>query len=94
MSRISGDIKWMPLSNQGFNYILLATYEISNYVISITIQKVNAVTIAEVLLDGVVSQFDPPKSSIIDENRTLSADVLMHIYHTLNVSIESWILEK
>ena len=24
-SRISADIKWMPLSNQGFNYILFAT---------------------------------------------------------------------
>ena len=28
MSRISADIKWMPLSNQGFNYILFATCEI------------------------------------------------------------------
>ena len=28
MSRISADIKWMPLSNQGFNYILFGTCEI------------------------------------------------------------------
>ena len=27
MSRISADIKWMPLSNQVFNYILFATCE-------------------------------------------------------------------
>ena len=47
MSRISADIKWMPLSNQGFNYILFATCEISNYVIGIHIQKANAVTIAK-----------------------------------------------
>ena len=51
MSRISADIKWMPLSNQGFNYILFTTCEISNYVIGITIQKTNAVTIAEALLN-------------------------------------------
>ena len=25
MSRISADINWMPLSNQGFNYVLFAT---------------------------------------------------------------------
>ena len=37
MSRISADIKWMPLSNQGFNDILFATCKISNYVIGIPI---------------------------------------------------------
>ena len=41
----------MPLSNQGFNHILFAAYEISNYVIGIPIQKGNAVTIAEALTE-------------------------------------------
>ena len=76
MSRISADIKWMPLSNQGLNYILFATYEISNYVIGMPIQKANMVTIADVLLNRVVYQFSPPKTLIIDEDRTLSADGL------------------
>ena len=75
--RISPDIKWMPLSNQGFNYILFATCEISNYVIGIPIQKSNAVTITEAFLNRVVYQ--SPKILRIDEDRTPSADVLMHI---------------
>ena len=79
MSRILADIKWMPLSNQGFNYILFATCEISNYVIGIPIQKANAVTIAEALLIRIVYQFGLPKPIIIDEDRTLSAYALMHI---------------
>ena len=33
----------------------------------------------------VVYQFGPPKTLIIDEDRTLSADVLMHIYSFLNI---------
>ena len=37
----------MPLSHQGFNYILFATCEISNFRIGIPIQKANAVTIAK-----------------------------------------------
>ena len=85
MSKISADIKWMPLSNQGFNYILFATCEILNYVIGIPIQKANGVTIAKALLNRVVYQFGPPKMLIIDEDRTFSADVLMHIYNTLNI---------
>ena len=46
MSRILADIKWMPLSNQGFNYILFATCKISNCMIDIHIQRANVVTIA------------------------------------------------
>ena len=85
MARISSDVKWMPLSHQGFNYILFATCEISNYMIGIPIQKGNAVFIAEALLNRVVYQFGPYKTLIIDEDRTLSADALMHIYNTLNI---------
>ena len=39
-------------------------------------QKANAVTM---LLKRVVYQFNPPKNLIIDEDRTLSANVLMHM---------------
>ena len=75
----------MPLSNQGFTYILFATYEISNYVIGICIQKANAVNFAETLLNRVVYQFGTPKTLIINEDRTPTAEVLMHIYSTLNI---------
>ena len=37
------------------------------------------------MLNRVVYQFGPPKTLIIDEDRTLSADVLIHIYNTLNI---------
>ena len=61
----------MPLSNQGFNYILFATFVISNYVTG-----------------RVVFQFGPPKTLIIDEDRTLSADISMHIYNTLIIRLQ------
>ena len=50
MSRISADIKWMPLSNQGFNYILFATCEISERDWH-TYTLANAATITEALLN-------------------------------------------
>ena len=75
MSRISAYIKWMPLSNQGFNYNLFATCEISNYVICIPIQRANAVAIAEAVVNRVVYQFGPPTPLITDEDMTLSANV-------------------
>ena len=75
----------MPSSNQDFHNILFAVCEISYYVIGIPMQRTNAVTIAEALLNRVVYQFVPPKIHILVKDATLSADVLMHIYNTLNI---------
>ena len=85
MFRISAAIKWMLLSKQGLDYILFVTCGISNNVIDIPVQKANAVTTAEALLNRVVYQFGLPKTLIIDRNKALYADVLMHIYNTLHI---------
>ena len=53
--------------------------------IGIPIQKANAATIAEALLNRGVYQFDSPKTLVSAEDRTLSANVLMQIYNTLNI---------
>ena len=53
--------------------------------IGIPIQEANAVNIVEALLNRIVYQFGPPKSLITDEDRTFSADVLLHIYNTLKM---------
>ena len=78
-------MKWIALSNQGFNLILFAMCETSNCVIGIPKQKANFDTFAEALLNRVIYQFGLPKTIIIDEDRTLSAGVLMHIYGILNI---------
>ena len=100
MSRVLAEIKWVPLSNQGFNYILFATCEISNHVIGIHIQKANAVTTADALLNRVVYQFGTPKTLIIGEDSTISADVLYAYLQYLKYQITSkfpiisWIFEN
>ena len=57
----------------------------SNYVIGISIQEANVVTILDALFNRVINQFGPPKTLIVDEDRTLSVDVIMYIYNTVNV---------
>ena len=89
----------MPLSNHDFIHILFATCGISNYVIDIPIQRANAATIAEALLNRVVYQFGPTKTLIIGEDRTLSEDFNAYLQYlkyqiTSNFPIGSWIIER
>ena len=85
MSRISADIKYMPPSHLGFNYILLCTCEISNYVIGIPLEKRDASCIAEALMNKVVYTHGAPRTLIIDEDRALTSMVMQELYKRLKV---------
>ena len=89
----------MFLSSQGFNYILFATWEILNYVICKVIQKANAVTIAEALLNRVIYQCGPLKTLMIDEDSTFckcfnAYSKYLKYQMTSNFSIESLIIRS
>ena len=48
-------------------------------------RKQNATIIAQAFLKRVVYQYGPSQILIIDECRTLCANIVMHIYSTLNI---------
>jgi hypothetical protein len=85
MARISADIKYMPKSGLGYHHILLCTCEISNYVVGVPIKDLTSVTIAEALFYHVICVFGPPKSFIIDEAKSLTSEVMLAIYASLNI---------
>ena len=86
MSRISADLKWMPQSAQLMQYILVCTCELTGYVIGVPLRDGKAVTIAEALLNRVVYIFGPPSTLIIDQDRALSADVMLNLYRILDIN--------
>ena len=86
MSRISADLKWMPQSTQKMQYILVCTCEVTGYTVGIPIRDAKALTIAEALLGRVIFMFGPPNTLIIDQDRALSANVMLHIYKTLDIT--------
>ena len=50
--------------------------------IGIPVQKANAITVAEALLNREIYQLGPHKTLIFNEDRTVSADAEMHIYNS------------
>ena len=85
MSRLSCDIKYMPPSTEGYKFILFVTCEVSNYVIGIPLKQANSLTIAEAMLNRIVYVFGPPQMLIFDEDKALSADVMMEINKQLQI---------
>ena len=85
MTRLSCDIKHMPVSSKGYKYILFVTCEVSNYTIAIPLFREDSLSIAEAILNKVVYQFGPPSMIIIDEGRAMSSEVMTYIYEALRI---------
>jgi len=80
MSRLSIDVKYMPPSTEGYNYILLVCCEFSNYVIGIPLKQITALHLAEALLNRVFWQFGPPKQIISDMDKALTSQLMTDVY--------------
>ena len=76
MTRLSCDIKHMPVSSKGYKYILFVTCEVSNYTIAIPLFREDSLSIAEAILNKVVYQFGPP---------SMSSEVMTYIYEALRI---------
>ena len=83
MRNISCDVKYMPLSSKGFKFLLLVTCDISNYVVGIPMHLNNSISIAEALLNRVVYTYGCPEQICMDEDKALTAEVVMHLYNIL-----------
>ena len=86
MARVSADLKWMPSSIYNMNYILLCICEVTGYMIGIPIRDAKALTIADALIERICYHYGAPKTLIIDQDRALSANVMLHIYKHFHIT--------
>ena len=86
MSTISMDVKHMPQSTLGFHHILLCTCERTNYVVGIPIANQEAKTIAEALFFRLICVYGTPEVIIMDEGKSLNAELLKAYFKALNIS--------
>ena len=76
MSRLSTDVKYMPLGIDGFKYLLVVTCEYTNFVIAIPLKDIQGNKIAEALIHRVITIFGIPDMLIIDKDRALMGQVI------------------
>ena len=88
MAYLSADIKYMPKGIYGYEFLLIAVCEVTNFIVAIPLVAHDAVSIAHAMLDRIFLIFGPPKTLIIDEDRALSAKVMHYILDALKVQVK------
>ena len=86
MAFVSCDIKYMPRTKDGFEYMLVFTCEITGYVVAVPLKQRTGEYIAEAVLRHIVWQFGPPQMLIFDEERAMSSDIMIKLYRYLDVT--------
>ena len=87
LAYISADVKFMPKGIYNYEVLLVIVCEVTGFVIAIPMIKHDAVTIVT-LLEKLIFIFSPPRTLIIDEDRTLSAKVMHYILDALKVNVK------
>ena len=68
MSRLSMDIKVMPRSQKGHQYILCIIDEETNYLVTAPLYQARSEEVGEVLIEHVISKYDTPEYMIMDKD--------------------------
>ena len=82
------DIKHMPITFGGYQYLLVITCDQTNFTVVTPLRSRDAQLVAEVLIYRVMYLFGPPRQIICDEAAEFTSHVVQAILHMLNCKLK------
>ena len=89
LSRLSMDLKVMPISYRGHKFILCVIDEMTNYLITMPIYQARSEEIGDSLIDNVISKFGIPEYLIMDQDSSLMSTIMNYLFRKLNIKIKT-----
>ena len=87
MSKLSMDLKVMPRSQKGHNFILCIIDEMMNYLIMVPIYCSRSEEVGEALIEHIISKFCAPDCIIMDQDSAFMSTLMDYLFRKLNVKI-------
>ena len=88
MQDLSIDIKHMPTAFGGYQYLLVTTYDQTNFTIITPLRSRDAQMVAEALIYRVIYLFGPPRQIICNEPAEFTSHIVQEIFHMLNCRLK------
>ena len=89
LSRLSMDLKVLPRSNKGHNYILCIIDEITNYLIMVLIYQSISEEIGDSLIENIITKHYVPDYIIMDQDRTFMSSLTNYLFKKLGIKIKT-----
>ena len=88
MQDLSIDIKHIPTTFGGYQYLIVITCDQTNFTVVIPLRSRDAQSVAEVLIYRVIYLFGPPRQIICYEAVEFTSHIVQAILHMLNCKLK------
>ena len=89
MSRLSMDLKVMPRSQKGHQYILCIIDQVTNYLITAPLYQARSEEVGEVLIENIISKYGTPKYMIMDQDIVFMSSLMTYLFKKLGIKIKT-----
>ena len=89
LSKLTMDLKVMPKSYKGHNFILRIIDEVTNYLITVPIYHSKSEEIGDALIKDVISKCCIPDYIIMDQDSAFMSMLMNYLFKRLNIKIKT-----
>ena len=89
LSRLSMDLKVMPWSQKGHQYILCIVDEMTNYLVTIPLNQARSEEVGEALIENVITKYCSPDYIIMDQDSAFMSSLMNYLFRKLGAKIKT-----
>ena len=89
MSRLSMDLKVMPRSQEGHQFILCIIDEVTNYLITTPLYQAKSEEVGEALIENIITKFGTPDYMIMDQDSVFMSFLMSYLFKTLKTTTKT-----
>ena len=89
LSRLSKDLKVMPILYKGHKYILCIVDEVTNYLMTVPIHQSRSEEIGDTLIENVISKYCVSDYIIMDSDSAYMSSLMDYLFMKLDMKIKT-----
>ena len=89
MSRLTMDLKVMPRSQRGHQFILCIIDEVTNYLITTPLYQAKSEEVRDALIENVITKFGTPDYMIMDQDSAFMSSLMSYLFKMLKITIKT-----
>ena len=89
LSRLSMDLKVMPRSSDGHEFILCIIDEVTNYLITVYMSQSKAKEVGEALIEHVITKHCIPDCIIMEQDSAFMSFLMNYLFSKFNIKIKT-----
>ena len=87
MANVSMDIKHMPKSSKGYNFLLIILCEITNFLVTHPMKRVSAEEVCTILIDYYIAYFGTPVRIVCDQDPAFMATLCRYCFQQYKIQL-------